>query len=198
MGKLIDLFKKGKPGPSEEDSLLGMLQEEVDRKAARQVQRHFQRAGRTLTGCLTIALLGTTVPIPAANTFFSITTLLLIIIAAVLRSRLQFGKAGILGIALLFAASVATGCSPTLETIDKDILAACRESTGEVCSYGTAVGYAVCGIPVRYATIDQARLDGGVDDVFGVETVRGFGLVSVTRLKVYGGKNLRKRRGSRP
>jgi hypothetical protein len=88
---------------------------------------------------------------------------------------------------LLASASVASGCSPIWASIDSDVLSVCRDSTEISCKYGLAKGWSVLGIPVTFATIGQARLNGGVDKVFGVETIKGVGLVSVTRLTVYGG-----------
>ena len=80
-----------------------------------------------------------------------------------------------------------TGCSSSFLTdLNRDIIQACESTTGDRCLTGLAKGYSVFGIPVRHATLDQARLQGGVDKVFGVENVTSYGLITVTRLTVYG------------
>lgn len=143
--------------------------------------------GRTLIICLLIALIGTMVPLQAANVFFSIASILISSAMLLLRRRLIFPKKLIAAGACLAVISVATGCSPAfLEKLSADIIASCNSSTGEACKVGVSKGWAIAGIPIRYATIDQARLDGDVQKVFGVETVKSAGLISVTRLTVYG------------
>jgi hypothetical protein len=105
----------------------------------------------------------------------------------VLRGRACVSKKTVAALVLLASASVVSGCSPIRASIDSDVLSVCRDSTEISCKYGLAKGWPVLGIPVTFATIGQARLNGGIDKVFGVETVKGVGLVSVTRLTVYGG-----------
>jgi hypothetical protein len=82
---------------------------------------------------------------------------------------------------------VVSGCSQIWAKIDNDVLSVCRDSTEISCKYGLAKEWSVHGIPVTFATIGQARLNGEIDKVFGVETIKGVGLVSVTRPTVYGG-----------
>jgi len=151
------------------------------------VEKKAPATGRTLIICLIIALIGTMVPLQAANVFFSIASILTSIALFVLRRRITMPRRWQMAAAALLLASTATGCSPAfLDRLDADILASCETSTGNACRVGVAQGWSIAGIPISHATIDQARLDGGVQKVFGVETVRGSGLISVTRLTVYG------------
>ena len=88
---------------------------------------------------------------------------------------------------MLIVISTATGCSPFLKSANHNTLNFCQDNTGNACKYDSSIGYSVLGIPVQTATIAQAKTNGGIDKVFGVETDRGFSLVSVTRVTVYGG-----------
>jgi hypothetical protein len=164
-----------------------MLKGEVDRKAARQVEQHYRRACRTLVAALAIALLGTMVPITAANIYFSVAATVITLAMLAARAKLRIPKKTIAALTLLACASITTGCSPLWSDIDGGVLAVCQDSTEVSCKYGLAKGWSVLGIPIRFATIGQAQLNGGIDKVFGLETIKGVGLVSVTRLTVYGG-----------
>lgn len=187
MGKLISFFRGDKPQVQPESNLLDMLKGEVDRKAANQIDQHYRRACRTLVAALAIAILGTMVPITAANIYFSVAATLITIAIFVTRVKLGIPKQTIAALTLLACASITTGCSPLWSDIDGGVLAVCQDSTEVSCKYGLAKGWSVLGIPIRFATIGQAQLNGGIDKVFGVETIKGVGLVSVTRLTVYGG-----------
>ncbi len=136
-----------------------------------------------------LLLVGTTFPFPAISSFCSIAAVSTIGALLATHRRGQGRTPRNLKIAVLafIGISLVSGCSPMFDKLDTDILSACRENTGNSCKYGMSTGYSVFGVALRHATVDQARLDGQIDKVFGVETVRGAGLVSVTRLTVYGG-----------
>jgi hypothetical protein len=187
VGKLISFFRGDKPQIQSESNLLDMLKGEVDRKAARQIEQHYRQACRVLVAALAIALLGTMVPITAANIYFSVAATVITLALFAARAKLRIPKQTIAALILLACASITTGCSPLWADIDGDVLAVCQQTTEGNCRSGLAKGWSVLGIPVRFATIGQAQLNGGVDKVFGVETIRGVGLISVTRLTVYGG-----------
>jgi len=187
MGKLLDFFRKGKTPSTPKNPILGMLQEEVDRKTARQIEEHYRKASYYLLSCLIISLIGTMAPVNAANLFFSIATILLIFSMVPLRGRLKIPRIAIVATVLLAGVSITAGCSPLLDKINPEIFSACKESTGQTCGYGVSFGYSILGIPIRYATIDQARLAGNIKKVYGIDSVTQRGLVSFTRLTVYGG-----------
>lgn len=143
--------------------------------------------GRTLIICLLIALIGTMVPLQAANVFFSIASILICSAMLLLRRRVHVPKKRIVAAVCLALVSTATGCSPAFfDKLNADIFSNCNAVTGNACKIGVATGWAVAGITIVDATIDQARKSGGMKKIFGVETIKNAGLVSVTRLTVYG------------
>jgi hypothetical protein len=144
------------------------------------------KTGQSLATSLIIALVGTMVPLPAANTFFGIAALLITAAVIIARKQIRIPQKAIIAATMLAAVSLTTGCSSAwLSELNADIVRACQEKNGD-CRTGLSIGYAVLGIPVRYATLEQAQLDGSVQKVFWGETVKSFGLVTVTRLTVYG------------
>ena len=83
----------------------------------------------------------------------------------------------------LTIASFASGCSPTIAGPMIGPQEMCGE---EVCLIGTATGLSVCGYPVIPVTIQMAQENSEITDRVGTEVITGHGLISVTKIYVYG------------
>lgn len=134
---------------------------------------------------LLTALLGTTLPLASFSAFFChfaiICTIYIIANKSAHISKQLVAVAIALGLM-----SVTIGCSPLLSEPNTEIIEFCEKETSNQCLYGMSQGYAVFGWDIRFATIEQAKLAGGFSNVFGTEHIKGNGLVSVTRIVVYG------------
>jgi hypothetical protein len=152
-------------------------------------QQAGNKAGRIVYNLLIISIILATLPIGTASSIFSAIALglLLVLIYCCKKHPGLFLKKSITAIILTTALSVTVGCSPLLEKLNSDVLSICEEAQGGSCKSGISRGMSIFGYPFSNADIEMAKAAGGIEKVFGTELSKGHGLVSITRIVVYGG-----------
>ncbi len=144
-----------------------------------------------LKNLLIIALIGTMFPHAGLNAFTSIATaiLFLLLFTFHFRNPGRLSRKFAAATLLLLSASVFSGCSPLVVSDNPEVIQLCEsryDASGETCRFGISRGVRVLGIPVIRASIEDAKLQGGISEAFVTELIYGNGLVSVDQVRVYG------------
>ncbi len=139
---------------------------------------------KALTGATILCFITTMLPLGASTSLLAIATGLFLF--SWLNPNFRPSRNTCMIAISLVTASILSGCSPLFTNNDQGVINICEESTGQECKIGTATGWSLFGIPVRDVNIADARIAGSIEDVFGVSTSHGYGVVSVTKVTVYG------------
>ncbi len=141
--------------------------------------------GRGLIATISFCLIGTTLSFQTASLLFSIAFIILLTYSLSTK-RLQWSLARTATITALVAMSTLSGCGPLLTDPPKELITFCSDKIGS-CNTGTSSSGVICGVQLKVISIEAAKVDGGLEEVFGVNQAEGFGLVAIKRITVFGG-----------
>ena len=130
---------------------------------------------------LVVALIATMLPHPLLNILSSIAVVISAaawVFASVLRQR-QWPV-----VALLVAASITSGCAGPL--FDRTVVPLDLLGPGDQVKLGTAEGFGVFGLGLDQVTAEHAIEEGDIKKPIAMVNVRGYGLISMARVQVYG------------
>ena len=134
---------------------------------------------------MSICLIGTTLSIQTASLLFSIAFMFLLTYS-LSNKRLQWSITRTATITALVAMSTLSGCGPILSNPPKEIITFCNDKIGN-CTTGVSTSWVICGVQLNDISIEAAKANGELKDVFGVNHAEGFGLVAVKQITVFGG-----------
>jgi hypothetical protein len=89
-------------------------------------------------------------------------------------------------VAALVIMSVLTGCAGPLFGKNGKMARACSDVEGKPCRYGVAQGVGIFGFGLDQVTLRNAVEAGHLNKVISSSEVRGYGLISMARVTVYG------------
>lgn len=142
---------------------------------------------KTLPYLVIVCLVGTMIPVDQANAFFGVCAaigLAALLVLWLSRKNAMQGHTRAF-VALFVAGSLLSGCSGKLFSSENlDVLNLCEGA--KECRVGVANGISVLGYPISRADVETARLNGGIETVRAAEVTKGYGLISLTQVKVWG------------
>jgi hypothetical protein len=134
---------------------------------------------RILYTLLIVLLLGTTLPHSLINIAASIGAVLMWLAWSITARR--FARPGLLAITVF---SVLSGCSgPLFADLEYPAIVFGQVRPAKM---GAAQGFGICGFGLEAVTTDTAKQNGGLTKVLASQEIRGYGLISVARVQVYG------------
>jgi hypothetical protein len=82
--------------------------------------------------------------------------------------------------------SLLTGCAGPLFSDSTEMAYHCDVINGTACRYGAAQGIGILGFGLDQVTITAAMKSGSLTKVITTSEVRGYGLISMAKVTVYG------------
>lgn len=82
--------------------------------------------------------------------------------------------------------SILTGCAGPLFSDPTEMAYHCNEINGTACRYGAAEGIGIFGFGLGQVTINAAIEAGHLTKIITTSEVRGYGLISMAKVTVYG------------
>jgi len=143
-----------------------------------------------LIGCLG----ATTMPSAALNTVSSLGAVGILLMVGLLHwerrriagtrcpglRKFQFAALALVGLSLF------TGCGGTLFGKATEMAQVCSDISGTICRSGTAQGVGILGFGLDQVNLEGAVKAGGLNKVITSSEIRGYGLISMARVTVYG------------